>query len=64
MRYVMDMFVNLSNSVLLHALGHTGCVAGPTRKARHLMRQFLQSPCAFRTKLTDRTHVVKIVPCP
>ena len=31
MRYVTDIFVSLSNSVLLHDLGHTGCVTGPTR---------------------------------
>ena len=33
MRHVTEWIhsVNLSNSVLLHGLGHTGCVTGPTR---------------------------------
>ena len=69
MRHVTEWIrsVNLSNSVLLHDLGHTGCVTGPKQSARHFrrrMRQFLQSPCAFRTELTHQTHAVKIVPCP
>ena len=61
--YMSSMLADMSSMLAYMSLYVSMlCVTGPTRSARHFrrrMRHFLQSPCEFKTKLTDETHAVK-----